>query len=113
MNARKLIAGTAIAALAALPLLSGTAMAITATQGNDKAYTTSSGAKISVYDGEDDNRTVYGNYYRQASAGTERTLHNKSGYKTTATSGSGSKIIKLRVCESIGSWPDSCSDWKA
>ncbi|WP_017557145.1 hypothetical protein [Nocardiopsis baichengensis] len=113
MNARKIIAGSAIAALAALPLLNGTAMAITAYQGDDKAYTTAGGSKISVYDGEDDGRVVYGKYYRQASPGTERGLYNKSGYGTTATSGSGSDILKLRVCESISAWPDACSDWKA
>ncbi|OOC55617.1 MULTISPECIES: hypothetical protein [Nocardiopsis] len=113
MNARKLIAGSALAALAALPLLSSSAMAISAYQGDDRAYTNSSGSRISVYDGEDDGRVVYGQYYRQASAGTERGLYNKSGPRTTVTSGSGSDVIKLRVCESISAWPDACSDWKA
>ncbi|WP_159942578.1 MULTISPECIES: hypothetical protein [unclassified Nocardiopsis] len=112
MNARKLIAGSALAALAALPLLKSSAMAISAYQGDDRAYTTSGGSKISVYDGEDDGRVVYGNYNRAASAGTDRTLYNKSGYGTTVTSGSGSDIIRLRVCESISAWPDACSDWE-
>ncbi|MFE7536814.1 hypothetical protein ACFU67_21345 [Streptomyces rhizosphaericola] len=66
---------------------------------------------IRVYDTKGDSNSVYGNYHRQASPSTERTLHNRGGSGTHAVSGSGSKILDQKACVSIDLWPDRCSSW--
>lgn len=63
---------------------------------------------IRVFDTKDDGRTVYGEYHRQASPSTTRTLHNKSGPNTEAMSGTGSKILDQKACVSLVG-PDRCS----
>ncbi|MFJ2828766.1 hypothetical protein ACIPC1_14510 [Streptomyces sp. NPDC087263] len=54
---------------------------------------------------------AHADYYRAASNTTQRHLWNKSGTGTTATSGGGSVIFKLRVCEWVKDNDDDCSGW--
>jgi hypothetical protein len=53
----------------------------------------------------------HGDYYRAASSSTQRHLWNKSGTGTLVTSGTGSDIFKLRVCEWVPDNDDKCSGW--
>ncbi|GGZ24644.1 hypothetical protein [Streptomyces poonensis] len=55
--------------------------------------------------------SAHADYYRAASNTTQRHLWNKSGAGTTATSGGGSKIFKLRTCEWVKDNDDDCSGW--
>jgi hypothetical protein len=113
MRRVKAIAGIALAIGIGVP--TGTAMAESATGGGVTATSPYDGddGVISVYDGSDDGDPGKAEYYRQASAGTKRTLWNHSGYETTVISASHSKIIKFQACD-VNDWsPDDCSGWVA
>ncbi|GGZ24665.1 hypothetical protein [Streptomyces poonensis] len=78
---------------------------------NDKAfaYTTKSNTLVSVW--QQKSGYSHADYYRKASSGTQRHLWNKSGVNTTVTSGSGSALFKMRVCEWVKDNDDICSGW--
>ncbi|KAF0650304.1 MULTISPECIES: hypothetical protein [Streptomyces] len=90
--------------------LSGTgeARAYNNAAGSTSAY---AGAWDSSLDGDAYN-PVYNTYYRTASPDTERNLWNKTGAGTLTTSGSGSRLYKMRICESVPLQFDPCSGWK-
>ncbi|WP_329195757.1 hypothetical protein [Streptomyces sp. NBC_01435] len=113
MRRIKAIAGIALIIGVGVP--TSTAMALDAKGGGVTATTPWNGDSgvISVYDGSDDGDSGKAEYYRQASAGTLRTLWNHSGYKTRVISGGGSKIIKFRACDDNDWASDDCSGWKA
>ncbi|MFJ6011188.1 hypothetical protein [Streptomyces sp. NPDC092952] len=112
---RRIKAIAAIALVIGVGVPTSTAMALDAKGGGVTATTPYNGDSgvISVYDGSDDGDSGKAEYYRQASAGTKRTLWNHSGYKTRVISGSGSKIIKFRACDDNDWASDDCSGWKA
>lgn len=113
MSRLKVIAGAALAVGLVLPTTS--AVALSAKGGGVTATSPSGGSAgiISVYDGSDDGDPGKAEYYRQSSVGTKRTLWNHSGYKTTASSADGSKIIKFKACDENDWDPDDCSSWVA
>jgi hypothetical protein len=55
-----------------------------------------------------DGDSVYSSYSRDN--GSHHTLHNKSGYGTTARSNAGAYIYALTSCVSLDWEPDTCSD---
>ncbi|MGW8380854.1 hypothetical protein [Streptomyces sp. ODS28] len=112
---RKTFAGVG-GALVALSLLGTTpAVAKSASTTGSKIYTYKKEGHQYAYvkDTKADKRAAYGKYERSASAGKIRALWNKSGSGTTAKSGKGSKIIKMRACRQEQWKPDSCSNWTA
>ncbi|WP_353945298.1 hypothetical protein ABII15_29535 [Streptomyces sp. HUAS MG91] len=113
MKRTKLVAAAVLALGLALPTT--TAVAKTLTGGGVTATTpySSDSGLISVYDGSNDDDPGKAEYYRHDSAGTKRTLWNKSGYKTRVTSGDGSAIIKFQACDENNASPDDCSGWGA
>ncbi|CAL9443317.1 hypothetical protein [Streptomyces sp. enrichment culture] len=113
MKRLKFVAVAVLAASVALPTTSAVAKSLTG--GGVTAttpYNNDSGL-IAVYDGSDDGDPGKAEYYRHDSAGTKRTLWNKSGYRTTVTSGDGSAIIKFQACDENNASPDDCSGWGA
>ncbi|MFI2373076.1 hypothetical protein [Streptomyces sp. NPDC018833] len=85
--------------------------------GEARAYnnTSSSSAYAGAWDSSLDGdayNPVYNTYYRTASPDTERNLWNKTGAGTLTTSGTGSSLYKMRICESIPLQFDPCSGWK-
>ncbi|MFH8219887.1 hypothetical protein ACH4C2_11465 [Streptomyces sp. NPDC018057] len=54
---------------------------------------------------------VKGEYNRQSSGSTKKTLWNKSGKDTTVYSASGSKITKIHACEEHDWDDDICTGW--
>ncbi|GAB2866170.1 hypothetical protein GCM10027074_37070 [Streptomyces deserti] len=113
MRRIKAIAGIALAIGIAVPTTS--AMAVSATGGGVTATSpwNSDSGLISVYDGSNDGDPGKALYYRQDSAGTERTLWNHSGYRTRVISGDGSKVIKFKACDENNWEEDDCSGWVA
>ncbi|KPC64622.1 hypothetical protein ADL29_10480 [Streptomyces chattanoogensis] len=90
-------------------------MARSVTGGGATAWSPAGGSagKIAVKDGSDDGDPAKAEYYRHDSAGTKRTLWNKSGPGTTSYSGDGSKIIKFKACHENDWDDDDCSGWVA
>ncbi|MEW2494158.1 hypothetical protein AB0942_11505 [Streptomyces nodosus] len=113
MRRFKTIAAVMLAAGIAVPTSS--AMALSVTGGGVTATSPWNGDSgvISVYDGSDDGDPGKAEYYRQASAGTLRTLWNQSGYGTRVISATGSKVIKFRACDDNDWATDDCSKWVA
>ena len=113
MSRLKLIAGVIVAAGLVLPTTS--AFALTAKGGGVSAWSPaqSDSGKIAVKDESKDGDPGKAEYYRQASAGTKRTLWNHSGPGTTVYSGDGSKIIKFQACDENYGSADDCSGWVA
>ncbi|MDN3263119.1 hypothetical protein QWJ26_25560 [Streptomyces sp. CSDS2] len=113
MKRLKFVAVAVLAASVALPTTSAVAKSLT---GGGVTATTpynNDSGRISVYDGSDDGDPGKAEYYRHDSAGTKRTLWNKSGFKTTVVSGDGSAIIKFQACDENNAAPDDCSGWGA
>ncbi|WP_431981206.1 hypothetical protein [Streptomyces qinglanensis] len=54
---------------------------------------------------------VKGVYVRQASPGTERNLWNKGPIGSSIKSGSGSKVLKQKLCRREQFHPDPCSTY--
>jgi hypothetical protein len=97
-----------VAISAASPAVGAT---LTKTSPNAKAYAWSTGTNSTISVKLYTNSYAHADYYRAASNSTQRHLWNKSGINTTATSGSGSTIFKLRVCEWVPDNDDICSAW--
>ncbi|BFP55183.1 hypothetical protein ACFYUM_34565 [Streptomyces fimicarius] len=70
-------------------------------------------AVVGAWDSTSDSNPVYSSYYRSASSGTQRNVWNKQGAGTEYTSGTGSWVIKARICESQIAQPDDCSVYVA
>lgn len=70
---------------------------------------TANGAKVGAWDSTSDSNPVYAQYYRNANSGTQLNLWNKLGSGTEAYSGTGSWVIRARICESQMAQPDDCS----
>ncbi|MFH8514606.1 hypothetical protein ACH4CE_05685 [Streptomyces gelaticus] len=101
------LAGAAPALAYQTATLSGT--------GQARVYdnSTANNAKVGAWDSTSDSNPVYAQYYRNASSGTQRNLWNKLGSGTEAYSGTGSWVIKARICESQMAQPDDCSVYVA
>ncbi|GAA0471815.1 MULTISPECIES: hypothetical protein [Streptomyces] len=113
MKRVKIVAATVLAASLVLPTTGAVAKSL---KGGGVTATTpwnNDSGRISVYDGSDDDDPGKAEYYRHDSAGTKRTLWNKSGYKTRVTSGDGSAIIKFQACDENNASGDDCSGWGA
>ncbi|MFD8327520.1 hypothetical protein [Streptomyces lydicus] len=112
MTKLKFVAGALLAATLVVPTT--TAVATSAKGGGVTAWTPAAGSsgRIAVKDGSDDGDPAKAEYRRKASPGTKRTLWNKGGPRTTAYSGSGSRIISFQACD-VNDWDrDDCSGWK-
>ncbi|MEU1482401.1 hypothetical protein [Streptomyces sp. NPDC005752] len=82
--------------------------------GQARVYDNStSSAKVGAWDSTSDSNPVYSSYYRSASSGTLRNVWNKQGSGTEAYSGTGSWVIKAKICESQIAQPDDCSVYVA
>ncbi|MBU7598316.1 hypothetical protein JGS22_011990 [Streptomyces sp. P38-E01] len=117
MNRRRL--AVAAAALGIITLI-GAAPAFayqTATlkgTGQARVYSNStSKAKVGAWDDVSDHNPVYARYYRKASPSTQRSLWNKAGGGTESYSGTGSSVLKAKICESQMAQPDDCSVYVA
>ena len=113
MNRMKVVAVALLATSLALPTTTAIAKSVKGGGVTVTAPYDGDAGLISVYDGSDDDDPGKAEYYRHDSAGTKRTLWNKSGYKTRVTSGDGSAIIKFKACDENNADPDDCSDWVA
>ncbi|NEB38029.1 hypothetical protein [Streptomyces sp. SID14515] len=100
---------TVVLALAAAAPASAQALSKLSPNGKAKSWTVVSDKAISLklYT----NQYAHADYYRKASNTTQRHLWNKSGINTTATSGTGSVVFKIRTCEWIKDNDDKCSGW--
>ncbi|GAA3751532.1 hypothetical protein [Salinactinospora qingdaonensis] len=111
MRTKRLVPFLAIAAALSVPALGETAhAALRVYHGKDKAI---ANTQVYLYDNENDGNSVEAQYQRRASPGTTRHLWNHSGGGTRVSSGFGSSVIKLRVCEERDWAPDSCTSWVA
>ncbi|MEU9358030.1 hypothetical protein AB0D35_07930 [Streptomyces sp. NPDC048301] len=82
--------------------------------GQARVYDNStSSAKVGAWDSAADSNPVYSSYYRSASSGTLRNLWNKDGGGTETYSGTGSWVMKAKICESQLAQPDDCSVYVA
>ncbi|MFJ7767641.1 hypothetical protein ACIQ1J_04295 [Streptomyces sp. NPDC097107] len=111
MKRVKFVAATLLTAALAVP--TATAVAADSYGGGAHAWSPAAGdsGRISVKDGSSDGDPAKAEYYRTASADTKRTLWNKSGPGTTATSGDGSRIYKFKACDVNYGDPDDCGGW--
>ncbi|WP_460068417.1 hypothetical protein [Streptomyces sp. YKOK-I1] len=111
MPASAKLAAVAIAAAALLGASPAGAQTLAKWSPNSEAYAWSKGDNSTVSIREYSDNYSHVDYYRAASQSTQRHLWNKSGINTTATSGSGSAIFKLRTCEWVKDNDDICSGW--
>ncbi|GAA4915392.1 hypothetical protein ACFPM3_22155 [Streptomyces coeruleoprunus] len=113
MSKLKFVAGAVLATGLLLP--TATAIAATAKGGGATAWSPAKNDSgiIAIKDGSNDGDPAKAEYYRQASAGTKRTLWNHSGPNTTVYSGDGSKVIKFKACDENDWDGDDCSGWVA
>lgn len=103
-----------VALVGAAPALAYQTASLSGT-GQARVYdnSTSSSAVVGAWDSTSDSNPVYSTYYRSASSGTERNLWNKLGAGTEDYSGTGSWVIKAKICESQIAQPDDCSVYVA
>jgi len=118
VKAIRYIAGGLLAAVVALPTGSAFATTVRAYNGDGELVATawSPVGKHGEYKGtvglrdESGGNWVKAEYYR-ARNNDKHTLWNKSGKGVRVYSNSGSKIVKLQVCEDIDWGSDHCSGW--
>ncbi|MFC5954620.1 hypothetical protein ACFP51_09020 [Streptomyces pratens] len=79
--------------------------------GAGKARTWDARTMVEVCDGETDNHSVAGEYYRSANPSTLLTKWNHTGSSTCASSGYGSNVMKLRVREQQIAGEDRYGSW--
>jgi len=109
----KFIAGALLATALVVPATSAVARSVTGGGATAWSPAKNDSGRIAVKDGSNDGDPAKAEYYRSSSAGTKRTLWNKSGPGTTAYSGDGSRIIKFQACDENDWDSDDCSGWVA
>ncbi|MFD8978890.1 hypothetical protein [Streptomyces sp. NPDC059564] len=110
--ARLAVAGAGLVAV----LGSAPAFALTSQTAGSYAYTTTNSVTndtANVIDNSADSRAAYGQYYRYSDPGSTRTLWNKSGFDTTASSTADSGIYQIRACRQEQWASDTCGPWAA
>ncbi|MFB8033347.1 hypothetical protein ACFC5Z_10380 [Streptomyces sp. NPDC056004] len=118
MNKRRIAVALAtlgvIGLVGAAPALAYQTATLSGT-GQARVYdnSTSSSAKVGAWDSTSDSNPVYSSYYRSANSGTQLNVWNKQGAGTEAYSGTGSWVLKARICESQIAQPDDCSVYVA
>jgi hypothetical protein len=115
LRSAKIISGAVLAVSVGLPAAAASAHLSALINGAANGYTFSynlsdHGYKRAAVKDLGRKQWVKAEYYR-SNSGKKRTLWNKSGKGTTATSASGATITKLKVCEEYDWSPDSCSPW--
>lgn len=100
--------------LLAIAILSAAQPALAATfqvtHGQDVAVTSLDDKEVTLCDGEDDDNAVQVQYVR--ASGNSGAFWEKRGKGACATSGSGTVIVRMKICEQVRGGTDSCSDWK-
>jgi hypothetical protein len=98
--------------LLAVTLFGAAAPAFAATfqvkHGQNVAVTSLSDKEVTLCDGEDDGNAVQVQYVR--ASGQSGAFWERRGYGACATSGSGTVIVRMKVCEQR-TGPDSCTGW--
>ncbi|MFD5559076.1 hypothetical protein [Kitasatospora griseola] len=114
---KKLAVRTAVVVLGLGAVIgSAPAFALTSSTAGSTAYTSTTSATddtMNVSDTSADSRAAYGQYKRQANAGTTLNLWNKSGSGTTVSASDGSRIFTIRACRQEQWDSDTCAGWVA
>lgn len=95
---------------------SAPAFALSSSTSGSTAYSSTTSSwddTMNVSDTSADSRSAYGEYKRQANAGTTLTLWNKSGSGTTVSANDGSRVFTLRACRQEQWASDTCAGWVA
>ncbi|MER6950819.1 hypothetical protein ABT294_43070 [Nonomuraea sp. NPDC000554] len=78
--------------------------------GANTAVTSLDDKEVTLCDGEDDNLGVQVKYVR--ASGNSGAFWEKRGVGACATSGSGTVIVRMQICEQRPRGADSCTAWK-
>ncbi|MGA4990408.1 hypothetical protein [Nonomuraea bangladeshensis] len=78
--------------------------------GQNVAVTSLNDKEVTLCDGEDDGRAVQVQYVR--ASGNSGAFWERRGEGACATSGSGTVITRMKVCEQVPAGTDSCTGWK-
>jgi len=108
---RQTLVTTGLLAVAVLPVAQpALAATFQVKHGNDVAVTSLNDKEVTLCDGEDDGNAVQVQYVR--ASGNSGAFWEKRGAGACATSGSGTVIVRMKVCEQVRAGADSCTDWK-
>lgn len=103
-------AGAAVIALVLAPTAAQAYVTTTSWQGNDRSRTTSTARYITVTDGENDSRSVKGEWY-QSGDSSMKLLTNGKGWDTSASTSTSAAIKQHRTVEIIAFRPDAVGEW--
>ncbi|GHE32699.1 hypothetical protein GCM10017673_39410 [Streptosporangium violaceochromogenes] len=110
MTFRPLISAGLLAAVALGTAQPASALTFKVTHGQNVAVVSSTGGEVTLCDGEDDHNAVQVQYVR--ASGNGGAFWEKRGPGACSTSGSGTTIVRMRLCEQVWGGGNNCTGWK-
>lgn len=107
---RPLISAGLLAALTFGTAQPASAAIFRVTHGQNVAVTSSTDKEVTLCDGEDDHNAVQVQYVR--ASGNSGAFWEKRGQGACSTSGSGTTIVRMRLCEQVWGGGNNCTGWK-